>query len=466
MGLGVAAAVLLLAEGVARVAGPQIPEWQGGDQGAVVMGGHPTRLWGMNTGMRQVGSVRAFINDRGLRGELPEVPRPDGRQRILLVGDSTFFGHGIEDDETIIARLVARFQADGIDVDGVNGGIPGYSTEQTRMLLEEDGWDLQPTLLLVANLWSDNNFDHFRDADLLKTRRMWMENPLSRSSLFLVVAAGLDHFMGDPQARMVTWTRTSELPDHGIRRVPIQRYAHNLDVIAREAKARGIGVAYLSPVNRQMAEQKVGLDVAWEPYFDTQASVANHHGVPRIALAPALIEAAKVHPGADLYLDEMHPTALGATYFAGGIYDGLRSAGWPENPLMATGDVLDVSGYEDIIKDGVSLTVNELSPQANLYPNALPPSQKAPADTAKSYEPSYWSLAGTVVAPPGALVVTVRTAKGEEISTAELRQPGPFSFTISKSLTLASVTARLADGREAKAECYQGCEPVVLTFSE
>jgi len=461
-GLGVAAAVLLMAEGVARMMGPQIPEWQGGDRGAVVMGGHPTRLWGMNTGNRRVGTVAAFINEKGLRGELPELPRPEGRERVMLVGDSTFFGHGIEDDETIIKQMVARLQERGLDVDGVNGGIPGYSTEQTRMLMEEDGWDLQPTLLLIGNLWSDNNFDHFRDADLLRTRQMWMQNPMSRSSLFLMLAAGIDGLTGNPHARVVTWTRTSELPDTGIRRVPLKRYAQNIDVLIRGAASRGIGTVVVSPVNRQMAEQQVASDVAWQPYFDAQAAVAAHHGVPVIDLAPALIAAASEHTGGELYLDEMHPTSLGAGYFADALTDGVVAAGWPEQDLQGTAEVFDYSGLQDVIVGGVSLTVNELSPQANLYPGAAVQRRTAPADADQSYEPEYWSVSGRVEGPRRAVRVTVTTPEGDVISAAELREPGEFSFTLSLGMPAVKVVATTEMGNTVSSICYQGCQPVVL----
>ena len=31
--------------------------------------------------------------------------------------------------------------------------------------MNEIGWDLKPVFLVVGNLWSDNNFDHFQDAE-------------------------------------------------------------------------------------------------------------------------------------------------------------------------------------------------------------------------------------------------------------------------------------------------------------
>jgi len=463
-GLAIAGAVLLFAEGAARFAGPQIPEWQGADQGSVVMGGHPTRLWGMNTGERQVGSVRAFINDRGLRGRLPELPRPEGRHRIMLVGDSTFFGHGIADDETIIARTAALYAEQGLDVDAVNGGIPGYSTDQTRLLMDEVGWDLEPTLLLIGNLWSDNNFDHFRDADLLRTRKLWMENPLSRSSLFLVVASVLDGFGAESDARVVTWMRTAELPDHGVRRVPLQAYAHNLDAMVRQAAARGIQAGIVSPVNRQMSEGVVIPNVAWDPFFDAQAAVARHHNIPHIRLAPTIIEAAKTHGGADLYLDEMHPTPLGATYFARGLHQGLTDWGWPDTPALAQGGPFDPSGLEDFVKGGVPLTVNELSPQANLYPNAGHQKRASADGQDKPKAEAYWEVAGKVVGAPAKVNITVTTAQGKTLNSVALDGTDSFALKVPVSTTLAKVMASLPNGRSVSADCFQGCDAITLRF--
>jgi len=79
---------LSLGEGVARVVGPLTPTWQGNDPGGVIMVGHPTRLWGMGPGRRDNAGATATISEIGLREPVPTTPRPAGRQRILLLGDS------------------------------------------------------------------------------------------------------------------------------------------------------------------------------------------------------------------------------------------------------------------------------------------------------------------------------------------------------------------------------------------
>src|SRR4030095_7046576 len=76
---------------------------------------------------------RRQINSAGLRGE--EV-RPDGTfdKRILVLGDSLVFGHGVGDADSFPARLetVLREQTQRVEV--LNGGVPGYGTDQSYQL--------------------------------------------------------------------------------------------------------------------------------------------------------------------------------------------------------------------------------------------------------------------------------------------------------------------------------------------
>ena len=99
--------VLSLAEGVARLSEPMLPGWRADDPGDVVMVGHSTRLWGMGAGERRNGPETATIHSSGLREPIPEGPRAAGEERILVLGDSTYFGHSVADEETFAFRLQA-----------------------------------------------------------------------------------------------------------------------------------------------------------------------------------------------------------------------------------------------------------------------------------------------------------------------------------------------------------------------
>lgn len=363
-------AVLTILEGAARFAAPVAPEWQPGDAPGVIMNGHPTRLWGMSPGVQNNAGARATINASGLRGPLPVVPRPAGHQRVMVLGDSSFFGHGVEDDSTIPVRLGEALTERGIAVDTVNGAIPGYSTEQSLLLLDELGWSLEPTLLVLANLWSDNSADGFRDADLLRTTRVFRENPLSGSALFRLTAGWIDQLRGGGGGRIITWTRESAWPEDGQRRVPLGDYARNLDTMAREAAARGVGVVFLAPANVGIARGDVPPGASWDPYFEAQAAVAAWHGSPvvsaRVAMQGAAVDT--------LFVDAMHPSAEGARILATAVADALVAEDWPRNRLLARGEAFDPSGLVDTTASRAGIQERAHSPQAQLFPGVVEPS--------------------------------------------------------------------------------------------
>ncbi|MDP2311248.1 MAG: GDSL-type esterase/lipase family protein [Pseudomonadota bacterium] len=348
----------------ARLVGAEFPEWRLTDAAGVVMTGHPTRLWGLSPGVKQNGGVVANINALGMRGAPPEDPKPPGKLRVLVVGDSTFFGHGVSDDETFPAQLQARLRAEGLEVDVLNAGVPGYSTEQTRIQLDEEGWALAPDLLIVGNLWSDNNVDSFRDEDLLRTARAREENPLFASYFFRLLATAVDQARGGDGARLVTWTRKSQWPEKGGRRVSLRRYGENLDTIAREAASRGIGTAFISPCNSGLVVGKYPDGASWDVFFSAQRTIAAHHGVPLMETLPAL-RAATMGDPTPLFVDIMHPSALGHAVFAEVADTALREAGWPTNRLLASGGVFPVETLNDS-RFGIG-HANPRSPQRNLF---------------------------------------------------------------------------------------------------
>ncbi len=360
--------VLGALEAVARQLEPVVPEWQAPDNAAVIMVSHPTRMWGMGPGVRRNGDVTATIGENGLRGQPPELPRPAGRERVMVIGDSSFFGHGLRDDETIPARIGETLRARGVDADVVNAGIPGYSTVQSRILLDELGWSLEPTLVVVGSLWSDNNMDGFRDVDLLRTIAVYRDNPLSRSALFRTTAAWIDRERGGNGARIITWTKDSSWPSLRQRRVPLQDYAENLDAIARAAREHGAGIAFIAPACKGLVDGTITF-AGWDPYFDAQAAVAAWHGVPVVGVKAAMTASGQSPEG--LFLDLMHPSAAGASIIATATVDALVGAGWPGARLEAKDEAFDVSALVDRSAVMPARQDPSMSPQAWLFPGVV-----------------------------------------------------------------------------------------------
>lgn len=105
------------------------------------------------------------VNALGFRGPEVAVPKPHGRFRVVVVGDSLTMGWGVADDETYAARferlLHARFP--GRDIDVLNLGVGGYDTRQEVTLLARDAARLEPDLVLVG-FYSNDVPDALEDA--------------------------------------------------------------------------------------------------------------------------------------------------------------------------------------------------------------------------------------------------------------------------------------------------------------
>jgi hypothetical protein len=94
--------------------------------------------------------VRERTNSLGLRDrELG--PKPDGDLRILALGDSYGFGHGVELEETYAKRLEDQLRG-SLDrpVEVVNAGVPAWSLLQELRFLEHEGLGLQPDMVLLG----------------------------------------------------------------------------------------------------------------------------------------------------------------------------------------------------------------------------------------------------------------------------------------------------------------------------
>lgn len=117
----------------------------------------PDVRWGIETDLvnaaftsPQTGATFSVsTNAEGLRTPYPAVPATDGTLTVLMLGDSRIFGWGVEGYETIAAGLeAALMQRTGRSVRVINGGVPGYSSVQSLMLLETRGLMFKPDLVV------------------------------------------------------------------------------------------------------------------------------------------------------------------------------------------------------------------------------------------------------------------------------------------------------------------------------
>ena len=296
-----------------------------------MMAGSPWLLWELVPGAHDERGGHVTINARGMRDR---DRGPKSRPVLMALGDSSVYGFGNDDDEVFTSVLESR-----IDADFVNAAVPGYSSFQALNLLRGRGLAMEPDLILVATLWSDNNFDAFSDRDLLASYASWEVSGLGRARALLEGSAlfrRLDWtFRVEPAgvaARKVSWQVGGTDARSGNRRVAIADYAANLDTMCTLMADRHAGVVYMVLANREDIEP-VSHDPAWKPYREVMRSAAERCGAPLIDI-PAAFRASQKSPDA-LFLDMMHPTALGHRLMADAIEAVLVAEGWPTTPIQA-----------------------------------------------------------------------------------------------------------------------------------
>jgi lysophospholipase L1-like esterase len=230
----------------------------------------------------------------------------------------------------------------------INAAIPGYSTAQSRRLLDDVVWDAEPTLLVIANFWSDTSFEPYRDKDLLATQDLSNSRLLAHSALMRWLATSLSGLRAPDRSRVVTWVHGNELPPASQRRVELVDYAANLDAMIRDAKTRDIGVILLTPPSPIEVEGIISPPHQWDAYRDMQTQVAEHHGIVHVQATPAFQAVyADTQDLPGLFLDDLHPSVEGQKLLATVVQTALQEAGWPGNPLIGQGDAMDVSTIVD-----------------------------------------------------------------------------------------------------------------------
>ena len=322
-GLAFALGLLALLEGAARLfPEPGAPE-------VVVFKPHPTRIWALEEGDDMAAMVRVHIDADGLRK--PARPGREEAPVILTVGDSSIFGHGVPDGETLHDHLQQQLEDGGLSTRVLCGAVPGYSTLQSERLLEEVGWARNPKMLVVANLWSDNNIDGFTDAALmtaLQSPTAQVERWMSMSALFRQTRQQLNQALGRPTRWKVSWPTASR---QGVRRVPLPDYAAALGRIFEAARERQVAVVVLALSNTYLFAHGRNAATSWKPYFEAQKAMADAWQVPILDSLTALQKTGA--PAKELFVDELHPSGKGHAAIASLIADLLLKQGWPPPPV-------------------------------------------------------------------------------------------------------------------------------------
>jgi lysophospholipase L1-like esterase len=87
-------------------------------------------------------------NNKGLRSTRPaDYDNPMKKKRVLLLGDSFFWGFGV-DDMHVLSEVLQEMIGDNGEI--INGAVTGYGTDQELLWLAEEGMKYQPGLVILG----------------------------------------------------------------------------------------------------------------------------------------------------------------------------------------------------------------------------------------------------------------------------------------------------------------------------
>ena len=196
------------------------------------------------------------VNRRGFNGPPFSEAKAPGVFRIVCIGDSNTFGWGVDPEENYPAVLggLLRGTPDGKKVEVLNLGVPGYSSLQGRVFVEEVVCGLDPDLVIAEYGFNDRWFVTRTDAEELARAESAVGGVLyllGRSRVLLwcrVLAnriAGRGKEKGGPEPAALTEEEVAARKARLKRRVSPEEHGRNMGVLCDLLKRRGCEVIFL-----------------------------------------------------------------------------------------------------------------------------------------------------------------------------------------------------------------------------
>ncbi len=293
-------------------------------------------------------------NALGLRDPERPLDKPSGTRRVVVLGDSSIYGHGIEESAIFVRLLEDALKAEvpGAAVEVINGGVPAYSSLQSLRQLRYVLGPMQPDVVVIANMWSDSMPTEQEDRTWLvgegplarlRERARVADTQLSRASAAWCAVKPSSTFSYDDGALFKRVSQPSSRPRNELptRRVPPAEYRATLETMAGWARAHDAAplmVALGHPSDR--VEGLVGIGELHKANIDAfrgaMKAAAAAQKAPYVD-APAGYAAARANGDHDLFIDSIHPSEHGHRIVADALLAAIlgnteprRALGLPE----------------------------------------------------------------------------------------------------------------------------------------
>ena len=125
----------------------------------------------------ELNGATVSINSLGLRGPAVSPTPAASVKRVLFLGDSVVFGHGLGDGSSIPSQLEQQLNQPSAEhkTEVLNAGVPGYSTFQSELYYRLHGQHLKPDLVLLGFCFNDVT-ERYTSVATYGGRRIFMKN--------------------------------------------------------------------------------------------------------------------------------------------------------------------------------------------------------------------------------------------------------------------------------------------------
>ncbi len=116
---------------------------------------HPVLGWSLQPGASYTNrlaqeDVRVRYNSQGFHDVEHALAHPEGKLRVLVLGDSYMEAYSVHFSDSFHARLAEQARQAGVDLEVINMGVGGYGTLQEYLIFQEIGRHYDPDLVLLA----------------------------------------------------------------------------------------------------------------------------------------------------------------------------------------------------------------------------------------------------------------------------------------------------------------------------
>lgn len=184
-------------------------------------------------------------NSRGLIADETPYDKPPHTLRILILGDSSPVGLGLQSRTAafpdILKRRLRTAASEGLRIELINAAVSGYSSEQITRFYSREGFRYQPDVVIVYCGNNDASVSgSLSDRELLdRQHAVTLRRTLNRSDLYRTLAALLAPYQRQQES--------ASPPAPLVPRVSPSRFAENLQHLAQQCQSDSARLIVLVP---------------------------------------------------------------------------------------------------------------------------------------------------------------------------------------------------------------------------